>query len=181
MDKAHIAQSLLLDPVNEALSLARRYQEVPGFRYYGKERMALVVPIGLLMFVTSLACAAASVLYLGGTRSFLVLLAIFLVPLVLAGSAFVQAYVFAAWLEGRALAKDLHRKPAVRGPITAKLHKAGIDLGTPPPVPWVLTLLFLVLPLLMLWVVVPGVAFVLIALHVIAPFAFARLEARLAG
>ena len=176
VDKAHIAQSLLLDPVNEAMTLMRRYQEVPGFRYYVKERMALVAPIGALIFVTSLACAAATVLYLGGTRSLLVFLAILLVPVVLAGSAFVQAYIYAAWLEGRALANALHRKPRAMGPITARLHKAGIDLGSAPPVPWVLAVLFLLLPLAMLWVVVPMLAFVLIALHIAAPFAFARLD-----
>ena len=181
MDKAQIqiAQALFLDPVNEGMNIVRRYQEGKGIKAYVRERMALIVPIGLLAFVTSLACAAATVLYLGGTRSFFVLLAIFLLPLVLAGSAFVQAYMYAAWLEGRALQKALHRKPAVTGPITARLLKAGIDLGSAPPVPWVLAVLFLGLPLAMLWVVVPKLAFLLIALHVIAPFAFARLETRL--
>ena len=176
MDKAQIAQSLLLDPVNEAMSLVRRFQEGQGFRGYVMERMALLVPIGLLMLVTSIACAAATVLYLGGTRSVLVLLAILLVPFVLLGSAFVQAYVFAAWLEGRALAKALHRKSPPAGPITARLRKAGIDLGSAPPVPWVLAALFLVLPLVMLALVVPKLAFALIALQVAAPFAFARLD-----
>jgi hypothetical protein len=176
MDKAQIAQSLLLDPLNEALSLYRRYQEGKGFKYYVAERMALLLPIGLLMAVTSIACAAATVLYLGGTRSFLVLLAILLVPFVLLGSAFVQAYIFLSWLEGRALAKALHRKPRPAGPIAAKLLEAGIDLGSRPPVPWVLAALFLLLPLAMLWLVVPQLAFLLIALHVAAPFAFARLE-----
>ena len=127
MDKAQIAQSLLLDPLNEALSLYRRYQEGKGFKHYVTERMALLLPIGLLMAVTSIACAAATVLYLGGTRSFLVLLAILLVPFVLLGSAFVQAYIFLSWLEGRALAKALHRKPKSAGPIAAKLLEAGID------------------------------------------------------
>jgi hypothetical protein len=176
MDKAQIAQSLLLDPVNEAMNLVRRVQEGQGFRSYLMERMALLVPVGLLMLVTSIACAAATVLYLGGTRSFFVLLAILLVPLVLIGSAFVQGYVFFSWLEGRALAKALHRKPKAAGPITARLHKAGIDLGAAPPVPWGLALLFLVLPLAMLWLVVPTLAFILIALHVIAPFAIARFD-----
>jgi len=176
MDKAQIAQTLLLDPVNEAMNLVRRYQEGRGFRGYVRERMSLLVPVGLLMLVTSLACAAATVLYLGGTRSLVVLLAILLVPFVLAGSAFVQAYVFAAWLEGRALAKALHRKPAVLGPISTKLHEAGIDLGSPPPVPWVLAAIFLALPLTMLWLVMPKLALLLIALHVIVPFAFARLD-----
>lgn len=179
MDKAQIAQSLLLEPVNEAMNIVRRYQDGKGFRYYVKERMVLIAPIGMLMFFTSLACAAATVLYLGGTRSFLVLLAIFLVPVILAGSGFVQAYVFAAWLEGRALQKALHRKPRVSGPITARLHKAGIDLGSAPPVPWILAALFLGLPLAMLWSVVPPLAALLIGLHVIAPFAFAHLETRL--
>jgi hypothetical protein len=176
MDKAQIAQTLLLDPVNEAMNLLRRYQEGQGFRGYLRERTALLVPVGLLMLVTSLACAAATVLFLGGTRSFVVLLAILLVPFVLIGSAFVQAYVFAAWLEGRALAKALHRKPAIRGPISAKLHEAGIDLGSRPPVPWVLAAIFLALPLWMLWLVMPKLAFLLIALHIIVPFAFARLD-----
>jgi hypothetical protein len=179
VDKAQITQSLFLDPVNEAMSIVRRYQEGKGFRGYVKERMALIAPVALLIGVTSLACAAASVLYLGGTRSFLVLLAILLVPVILAGSTFVQAFLFAAWLEGRALQRALRRKPAVTGPITARLHQAGIALGSAPPVPWVLAALFLGLPLAMLWAVVPKLAFVLIALHVIMPFAFAHLETRL--
>lgn len=179
VDKAQIAQSLLLEPVNEAATLVRRYQQVPGFRTYVRQRTALIAPIAILILVTSMACAAATVLYLGGTRSFFVLLAIFLVPIVLAGSAFVQGYVFAAWLEGRALAKALHGKSAAHGPVTTRLHKAGVDLGAAPPVPWLLALLFVVLPLAMLWAVVPMLAFVLIALHVIAPFAFVRLESRL--
>jgi hypothetical protein len=179
VDKAQIAQSMFLEPVNEAMSIVRRYQEGRGLKAYVRDHMALIAPVVLLMAVTSLACAAATVLYLGGTRSFFVLLAIFLVPIVLAGSAFVQAYVYAAWLEDRALQKALRRKPVVTGPISARLHEAGIDLGHVPPVPWVLAALFLGLPFAMLWAVVPKLAVLLIALHVIAPFAFARLETRL--
>lgn len=167
MDKAQVAQTLLLDPVNEAMSLVRRYKEGKGFRGYVRERMKFLVPIGALMFVISVGCAAATVLYLGGTRPILVLFAILLVPFVLIGSFFVQAYTFAAWLENRALSKALHRKP----PVTR-----GIDLGTLPPVPWLLAALFLGLPLLMLFAVVPGVALALILLLVAAPVAFARLD-----
>jgi len=171
-----MAQALLLDPLNEGLSLLRRFQEAQGFHGYVMERMAILAPIGLLMVFTSLACAAATVLYLGGTRSALVLLAILLVPFILAGSLFVQAYVFFSWLEGRALAKALHRKPRALGPIAARLHKAGIDMGSMPPVPWVLAAIFLYLPLGMLVLVVPKLAFAIIALQVLAPFAFARLD-----
>lgn len=176
MDKNLIAQSLLLDPFNEGLNLYRRFQEAQGFRGYVMQRRPLLVPIGLLIVVTSIACAAGTVMYLGGTRSVLVLLAMLLVPFVLIGSLFVQAYVFSAWLEGRALAQALHRKPAPAGPITARLHKLGIDLGPRPPVPWVLAAIFLALPLLMVWLVVPKFALILILLHIAAPFAFARLD-----
>jgi hypothetical protein len=176
VDKGQIAQSLLLDPLNEGMNLVRRYQEGQGFKSYVQERIKLLVPIGLLMAVTSVACAAATVLYLGGTRSVLVLLAMLLVPFVLIGSAFVQAYVFVSWLENRALAKALHRGPPAAGPIAARLRKAGIDMGAMPPVPWVLAAIFLVLPLIMLASVVPKLAIALIVLQIAAPVVFARLD-----
>jgi hypothetical protein len=176
MDKSQIAQSLLLDPLNDGLNLLRRFQEAQGFRAYVMERRPLLIPIGLLIVVTSLACAAGTVMYLGGTRSALVLLAMLLVPFVLIGSLFVQAYVFASWLESRALARALHRKPASAGPITARLHKLGIDLGSMPPVPWALAAIFVALPLVMVWLVAPKFALGLILLHIAAPFAFARLD-----
>lgn len=176
MNKGQIAQSLFLDPLNEGLNLFHRFQEAHGFRSYVMERRPLLAPIGLLMLLTSIACAAGTVMYLGGTRSALVLLAMLLVPFVLVGSLFVQAYVFAAWLEGRALARALPRSPSPAGPIAARLRKAGIDMGSMPPVPWVLAVLFLVLPFAMLWAVTPKFTILLIALHVAAPFVFARLD-----
>ena len=176
MNLGEIAQSLFLDPLNEGLNLFRRFQETQGFRSYVMERRPLLAPIGLLMLLTSIACAAGTVMYLGGTRSALVLLAMLLVPFVLVGSLFVHAYMLAAWLEGRALARALHRKSPPAGPISAKLHKAGIDMGSMPPVPWVLAALFLVLPFVMLWAVTPKFAFALIALHIATPFVFARLD-----
>ena len=183
MDKAQIAQSaqsmaqsLLLDPLNQGMSLVRRYQEGRGFRDYVLARTTLIVPIGALMAVTSLACAAATVMYLGGLRPFLVLLSLLFAPLVLAGSGFVQAYIFAFWLENRAIAKALHRAPRPAGPITMRLHKAGIDLGTRPPVPWVLAIVFLVLPFSMLSAISPAVASALLLLHIAAPFIYARFD-----
>ena len=176
MDKGQIAQTFFLNPVNEGMGLVRRYQDGQGFRTYVKARMPLLVPVGLLIAFTSLALTAGTVLYLGGTRSMLVLFAMLLVPFVLAGSFVVQAYVFASWLESRALAKALHRKPRPAGPITARLRRAGIDLGTMPPVPWVLAALFVALPLAMLFQVAPKFAALLVFLHVVAPLAFARFE-----
>ena len=62
MDKGQIAQTVFLNPVNEGMSLVRRYQEGHGFRTYIQERMALLVPIGLLIAFTSLAFTAGTVL-----------------------------------------------------------------------------------------------------------------------
>jgi len=85
VDKAQIAQTLLLDPLNEATSLFRRYQDAPGLRGYIQDRMRFLVPIGALMVLISLGCTAATVLYLGGTRPVLVLLAMLIAPFVLFG------------------------------------------------------------------------------------------------
>ena len=171
-----VVQYLLLGVLEDALNLVQRFQDGQGFRSYVQERMRLIVPVGLLMGVTSIGCAAATVLYLGGTRSGLVLLAILLVPFVLLGSLFVQAYVFAGWLETRALAKALHHSPAAAGVLAARLRKAGINVGSIPPVPWALAALFLALPLGMLTIVVPKLGIALVALLVLAPVAFARLD-----
>ena len=153
----NIAQRLVVGPLQDATRLMQTGQEGP-FHIYLRNRRALLVPIGLLMAVTSIACAAGTVLFLGGTRSALVLLAILLVPFVLLGSFFVQAFVFVGWLENRALAQTLHRKAAL------------------PPVPWLYAALFLILPLVMLVHVVPVLGLVLIALGILAPIAFARLD-----
>jgi len=171
-----VAQYVLLGVLEDALNLVQRFQEGQGFRSYVLERMRLIVPVGLLMGATSLGCAAATVLYIGGTRPTLVLLSILLVPFVLLGSLFVQAYVFAGWLETRALAKALHHNPAGAGPLAARLRQAGINVGSIPPVPWILAALFLVLPLGMLTIVVPKLGMALIVLLVLAPVAFARLD-----
>jgi hypothetical protein len=176
MDKAQIAQALFLDPFNEGMNLVRRYQDGQGFRSYVKERAALLAPIGLLILFTSIAFAGALVMYLGGTRSFLVLLSMIIAPFVLVGALLVQAYVFVSWLEARALAHALHRKPHPTGPLSAMLVKHGIDMGSMPPVPWLLAGVFIVLPLVMLWLVSPKLALALVVLHIAAPIVFARLD-----
>jgi hypothetical protein len=180
MDKAQIAQSLaqslLLDPLNDGLSLVRRYQEVRGLRSYVAERAKLLAPIAVLVAATSLACAAATVMYVGGMQPILVLFSLLLAPIILAGSGFVQAYIYLSWLENRALANALRHPLHPGGPIRTQLRKAGIDLGALPRVPWVLTLVFLLLPLSMLVAIVPRVGITLVLLHFAAPFVFARFD-----
>jgi hypothetical protein len=168
----------LTDPFKDALNLANRYQQGEPFRKYVDERMWLVVPAAFLMLATSLAFALGVVMFVGGTRPLMVLLSLLIAPLVLAGSLFVQGYVFLSWLEGRALAKSLGRRARkARGRVAALVQKhLDADLGTPPPVPWLLGGIFLVLPLLMLLVAAPTLAFGVIVLHALAPVAFARLD-----
>lgn len=153
------ANTLFLEPLKEGSNLVHRLQESAVLRAYVTRRLGLIVPAGLLMAVTSLACAAGTVLFLGGTRPMLVLLAILLVPFVLLGSFFVQAYSFLSWLESRALAKTYAR------------HAAGL-----PQVPWVLAVLFFLVPLAMLLAIAPKPALALIALLIATPFAYARFE-----
>jgi len=180
MDKAKLQQQLvgvlLFGPVNEAMALMGRFQEVPGFRGYVRDRMVVVAPVVVLMLLTSIGCAVSAILYIGGTRPLLVLFAMLLVPVILIGSMLVQLYVFFSWLEGRALAEALHHSLKPPGPIALKLRDAGFDLGAMPPVPWVWAVLFLVLPMAMLFAVMPMLAGLLVVLLVAMPFVFARLD-----
>jgi hypothetical protein len=157
-----IAHYLLFGVLEDGVNLYHRLQEGTVFHRYVLSRLPLVVPTCVVMAIMSLACAAATVMYLGGTRSALVLVGMILAPFVAIGSLFVQYYVFFSWLENRALARVLHRKPG--GP------------GGMPSVPWVLAALFLVLPLAALVEVHAKFAIALIVIGVLVPVAYARLD-----
>jgi len=168
----------MLGVLNDALNLLQRFQKSEGLRAYAQQRMQLVVPACALMLVTSLACALATVIFIGGTRPALVLLALVLMPVVLIGSLFVQGYVFASWLESRALTRALpHRAAPAHGWLAMQLTtRLGADMGSLPPVPWVMAALFLFLPLAMLVATAPMLATALIALNVLAPVLYARFD-----
>lgn len=146
--------------LNDAVNLAHRVKESAVLRNYLVKRLRLVVPLALLAFATSIACTAATVLYIAGARSFLLLLALFLIPVVLLGSLFVQMYVGLSWLEGRALAKAYpgHARQAL-------------------PVPWLLAALALGVPLVFFVLLSPKFALPLIGLLIAAPVVYARLDA----
>lgn len=163
---------------DDALNLAHRLKEGAVFRNYLAKRLGLVVPLGVLAFATSIACTAATVLYIGGTRSFLLLLAFFLIPVVLFGSLFVQSYVLLSWLEGRALAKAYPRRTRrPPGPIARLLQRGlGADMGDAPPVPWLAAAFALGVPLLFFVLLAPKFALPLIGLLIAAPVVYARLD-----
>ena len=165
-------------PMQEAMNLVQRYQQGELFRRYVTQRMWLVAPAALLIIATSLALAFGIVMFVGGTRPLTVLLSLLLAPFVLAGSLFVQGYVFLSWLEGRSLANSLgHSLVKGRGKLSAWIEKQlDADLGAMPPVPWLLALVFLLLPLVALVLAAPKLAIAVIALQILAPIAFARLD-----
>ena len=166
------------DPMQDALKLMQRYQQGELFRRYVNQRTWLVAPAALLIVATSLALAFGIVMFVGGTRPMMVLLSLLLAPFVLVGSLFVQGYVFLSWLEGRSLALSLgHRVGKRRGRLMARFEKKlNVNLGEMPPVPWVLAAIFLVLPLVALFLAAPKLAIAVIALYILAPIGFARLD-----
>lgn len=173
-----IGRFLGLETLVEGRNLAGRLQGSDVFRHYVTRRMRLVAPAILLFLATSVACTAASIVYVGGARSsFLVLLAVVCAPVVLVGSLFVELYVFFSWLEGRALARAYHRSAPPRGPIRAWLaRKLKADLGAMPRVPWGFAALFLFAPLVLLALVSAKFAVAVIVLGIALPIAYARLD-----
>jgi len=178
MAKPAIADYLVFDVVNDAINLVQRFQKSEVLRAYVLARLRLVVPAGLLMVLTSVALAGATAIFIGGARPVLVLLGILLMPFILLGSAFVQAYVFLSWLESRALAKALPQRAApAQNRVSLWLKsRLGAELGSLPPIPWGFAAVFVLLPLAMLALLSAKAALALIALHIAAPILFARFD-----
>lgn len=169
---------MLLGPLDDAVGLARRYRDLDAFRDYMAARLRLVVPAGLLLVVTAIACGLTPIMLLVGTQPAAALAGLLLAPVVLAGSLFVLALVFFSWLEERSLAHALgHRTGPAPGKIARWFkRKLGADLGKVPRVPWLLAALFVALPLVLLLRQAPGVALPLLVLLAAMPVLFARLE-----
>jgi hypothetical protein len=168
-----------LETLIEGRNLAGRLQGSDVFRHYVTRRMRLVAPSILLFLATSVACTAASIVFVAGAHSsFLVLIALLCAPVVLIGSLFVELYVFFSWLEGRALARAYHRsEQTARGPIRTWLaRKLKADLGATPRIPWGFAAVFLFVPLGLLATVSAKFAATVIVLGILLPIAYARLD-----
>jgi hypothetical protein len=173
-----ISQYLPTETLSEARNLAHRFQEGEAFRLYVLRRRWLVIPVGLVILLVGLACAAATVLFVAGGGSWLALPAFLLAPFILVGSLFVQLYVFFSWLESRALAQAFGRRSKrAQGALARWLaKKTGADMGTFPPVPWILAAVVLVAPLAMLALAAPKVALLLIPLALLTPILYALFD-----
>src|SRR5258706_2027110 len=97
-----------MDILAETQGLIQRFQHGSKFRQYLRERLRLVVPALVLFVAFSVATTAGTVITLGGTRSFLVLVGLLAAPFILIGSLYVQLFTFFLWLENRAIARATH-------------------------------------------------------------------------
>jgi hypothetical protein len=173
-----VERFLPLRTLMNAQDLARRFREVDGIRLYVQERQALVVAATLVIAFISIACAVGVVVFLADRHSLLALLGILLLPVALAGSFFVLAYVFFSWIEGRVLARELgNRHRPLPGAATLWLSKKfGLDMGPFPPVPWFLAALVLFVPLALLTAAWLSVALVVILLGIFMPVLYAKFD-----
>ena len=174
-----IVRFLPLRTLKNAQDLAQRFREVESIRLYVRERTGLVVAATLVMILVSIACGVGEVVFLADRHSLLALLGILLLPVTLAGSFFVLAYVFFSWIEGRALARELgHRHGPPPGAAALWLSKKfDLDMGPFPPVPWFLAALVLFLPLVLLAAAWLSAALVVIVLGILTPVLYAKFDA----
>lgn len=180
-DRAKLQQLFarqLLGPLDDAMGIARRYRDVDAFHDYVVGRARLVIPALVLIGVVAVACGLAPVMALVGTRPITALAGLLLAPFMLAGSGFVLGLMFFSWLEERSLARSLGHRTSRREHKAARWirKKLGADLGRVPRPPWLLAAVFVVLPFVMLFNLVPAAALILLALLAVTPIAYARLE-----
>lgn len=168
----------LLGPLDDAAGLMRRYRELDAFRDYLAARLRLVVPAFLLVVLAAIACGLTPIVVLLGTNPVAALVGLLLAPVTLIGSLFVLSLVYFSWLEERSLARALgHRAGPAPGKLARWLkRKLGAELGRVPRMPWLLGAVFVAVPLALLALRAPASVMLLVALLVLAPVLFARLD-----
>ena len=152
-----------MDILHEAPNLLQRYRHGDVFRQYVQRRRLLVAAALVVFLLVSMASTAAVVVFFGGTHSLLVLLCLVLSPFILAGSLFVQIFIFFSWLEQRALEQVSRRR--------SRTLKEQL-----PQIPWALAGGFLIAPFLILAFVSIKIAAALLVVVILTPVAFSRLE-----
>jgi hypothetical protein len=162
----------LLATIEAGMALFQRYQRGAAFRNYVKKHGVELLVAALVLAAVAAACTGATVVLVGGTSSWRVLLALIAAPLVLLANLGLLLYVFFSWVEARAVTT-----PRPHGRLGAWLHaKLRANLGAPPPVPWALAALFVGLPFLMLaWLSWP-MALGLALLVALLPVLYARVD-----
>jgi hypothetical protein len=173
-----LSRYFVLDTFQDAMALLQRYRHVDSFSAYVHERALMVMVALLMQFLIGIGCVMSIVTLLPDMHWSLVLPILLCMPIVLAGAFLVQAYVFFSWIEGRSMERALGaRRSRRRGKFGSWIVKNfRIDIGPPPRVPWVLSILFLAAPLLLLaYAWLPAAAAVL-GLGILIPVLYAALD-----
>lgn len=175
--QSRIVKFFVAGPAGDAKRLLYRFREVDSLSLYIGRNKWLVTCAVLVILLTSLASLLGMFTLLPDMHWFFVLPLLVLLPIFLAGSLFVQMFVFFSWIEGRSLARVLGRRRKPRGPVAKwLLRKFGLDMSPFPPVPWILAVVFLFLPLGLLSHVWPLAALGVIMLGVAMPILYARFD-----
>lgn len=165
-----------MDILVEGPNLLRRYQKGDAFRRYVDDRAMLIIPVGALYLIFSVATTAGTVVSLGGTHSFLVLLMLVGSPFLLGATFLVLLFVFFSWLESRSLALTLAR---VKKPVRRAAGLPGLLAGALtglPRVSWILVALFVLVPLAFLASLSLAAAALMLVVALGAPVAYAWLD-----
>jgi hypothetical protein len=166
-----------MDILSETQNLWQRFQRGGAFRNYLRHRLVLVVPSLAVFVVFSVATAAATVIVLGGTRSFLVMVGLLAAPLLLLGSLFVQVFVFLQWLENRAIAQATHHTARTAQEELRQIVPSlyAVAKGFPLEVQ-VIGAALLLGPLAFVWAMSATIALLLLVLVAATPAAYSLLD-----
>lgn len=166
-----------MDILTETQNLWQRFRSGTAFRLYLRERLHLVVPAMIIFVAFSVTTTAGMVITLGGTHSFLVLLAMVLAPFVLVGSLYVQVFVFFSWLENRAIAQAAHRaRKDARQELAATYASLLAVVGGFPPLVQAIGAALVLLPLALFALLSTKVAVLMLVLVAATPAAYALLD-----
>jgi len=166
-----------MDIFAETQGLIQRFQQGSAFRRYLRERLRFVIPAVVAFLAFSVATTAGTVITLGGTHSFLVLVGMLAAPLILLGSLFVQVFVFFQWLENRAIAQATHhRARTARQELAGTAASLWAVVKVFPPVVQAIGAALLLVPLAFLWFLSAGVAVLMLVLLLATPPAYSLLD-----
>src|SRR5262245_31431522 len=152
-----MTHNFLLESFEDARNLIGRCVHSEVFRRYLKTHAFVVAPALLVILISSVAFAGATVVFFAGPRALLAFLGLLLTPLVLLGSLAVQLYLFTSWLEALALQRAFgHAKPLRIPPLALTLAAAfvAVPLLLLAAVAWPVALSLLIAAGAALWVCV---------------------------
>jgi type IV secretory pathway TrbD component len=166
-----------MDILTETQNLWERFQRGGAFRVYLSHRLRLVLPALVIFLAYSVAVTAGTVITLGGTRSFLVLVGLLSAPVILISNLYILVFVFLLWVENRAIAHATHHVPRTAKEDVLVTHKSvGAVVKQFPLWAQAAGAALLAVPLVFLWQLTPWTAFLMLLLVLAVPAGYAALD-----